>query len=81
MYQLTTNNYNYVLQYLWGSYYVNIWKANHKKTPGISSGRFLCIYATFFSKSKQGQRLQRLLSDFLYFLQHFVFRGFEKSPV
>ena len=29
-----------------------------------------CAYATFFSRSKQGHFLQRLASDFLYFLQH-----------
>lgn len=30
------------------------------------------FYATFFSRSKHGQRLQRLFSPFLYFLQHLV---------
>lgn len=40
-------------------------------------------YATFFIKSKQGHFLQRLNSDFLYFLQHldFTFTKVSKPEV
>lgn len=64
----------------WNNASVPFIGAFNEKAWTQCSGFLYSNYATLSSKSKQGQRLQRLLSDFLYLEQHLVFKGFFNSP-